>query len=72
VFGCRAFIGEYDDKPNDGGDCSHIDTTGMDAVGMEPGRVYAGHTLTMLHESLPLARDAKRTVVRLNVPGWAP
>lgn len=72
VVGCRAFVGKYDGEFGDGGDCSHIDTDHMDAVTFEPGRAYAGHAMRMLHESMPVTRDCLRTVVRLNVPGWAP
>lgn len=72
VFGCVAFDGAYDAAPSKGGDCAHVDTAGMLRVGMAPGYAWAGHTLTMLHESIPVRRDCLRTVVRLNVPGWAP
>lgn len=70
VVGCRAFVGEYGGRFGDGGDCSHIDTSRMDAVTFEPGRAYAGHAMRMLHESIPVVADCRRTVVRLNVVGW--
>lgn len=70
VLGCAAYIGSFEGQPGPGGDCSHIDTAGLIRVDMEPGRVWAGDTLTMLHESIPVARDCLRTVVRLNVRGW--
>lgn len=72
VLGCRAYAGTYEGWPAEGGDCSHIDVSGLAAVDLTPGRVWAGHTLTMLHESLPVPQDCLRTVVRLNVPGWQP
>ena len=71
VLGCAAYVGEFDGKPASGGDCSHIDAGGLLRVDMEPGRAWAGHTLTMLHEALPVRRGCLRTVVRLNVKGWA-
>lgn len=71
VLGCAAYVGEFDGKPGSGGDCAHIDASGLLRVDMEPGRAWAGHTLTMLHEALPVSRDCLRTVVRLNVRGWS-
>jgi len=70
VLGCAAYVGRFDGLPVDGGDCAHIDTSGLLRVDMEPGRAWAGHTLTMLHEALPVQRDCLRTVVRLNVRAW--
>jgi hypothetical protein len=72
VLGCVGYEGRYESKPGDGGDCEHISREGLMRVPFEPGSVFAGHTLTMLHESIPVPRDCLRTVVRLNVPGWAP
>ena len=71
VLGCVAYAGSYDDQPAEGGDCSHIDVSKMDRVEFEPGRVWAGSALGMLHESIAARRAGPRTVVRLNVPGWA-
>jgi hypothetical protein len=71
VQACRAYEGEYDGIPSHGGDCSHIDTRGMRETFMRSGVAYAGN-VCMLHESLPIAQDCLRTVVRLNVPGWSP
>lgn len=71
-LGCRALVGAYDGTWREGGDCSHVDVAGLLPVDMEPGRLWAGNALTMLHESLPAQRDCLRTVVRLNVPGWVP
>ena len=72
VLGCAAYVGEFDGEALEGGDCAHIDVSGLLRVDMEPGRVWAGHTLTMLHEALPVRHDCLRTVVRLNVQGWQP
>jgi len=71
VIGCQAYDGIWQGDPGEGGDCSHIDLSGLSPVLMLPGQVYAG-TVDMLHESLPLETDCLRTVVRLNVPGWSP
>lgn len=68
---CIGFHGEWDGLPNDGGDCAHIDTSGMKKVEMLPGVVYAGN-ISMLHESIPVRQDVSRTLVRITVPGWSP
>jgi hypothetical protein len=70
VLGCAGYVGRFEGSPGEGGDCAHIDASGLLRVDMEPGRAWAGHTLTMLHEALPVRRDCLRTVVRLNVRGW--
>lgn len=72
VLGCVAYAGLFDGQPGDGGDCAHIDVSALLRVDMEPGRVWAGHTLHMLHEAIPVRCDCLRTVVRLNVRGWYP
>lgn len=71
VAAARALVGEFDGMPGEGGDCRHIDTGSLIAVPMRAGIAYAGN-VTLLHESLPVAADCLRTVVRLNVPGWTP
>lgn len=71
LFGCVAHAGAYDGLPAEGGDCAHIDIAKMDRVELEPGRVWAGDAVEMLHESIAARRAGLRTVVRLNVPGWA-
>lgn len=67
VLGCAAYVGDYEGEPGAGGDCAHIDASGLLRVDLEPGRAWSGHTLHMLHESLPMRRNCLRTVVRLNV-----
>lgn len=69
VLGCRGFIGDYEGEIGYGGDCSHLDLSGLQAVNLTPGYAWGGHAMHMLHESLHLARNCQRTVVRLNVPG---
>ena len=71
VRGCRALVGSYDGQVGDGGDCSRFDLAGLHEIIMAPNTIYAGN-VTMLHESLPIAFDAMRTLVRINVPGWHP
>lgn len=67
VFGCRGYAGAVDVSIGGGGDCSHIDLSGLDEIDFEPGFAYRGDALSMLHESIALLRDSFRTVVRLNV-----
>lgn len=71
VTASRAFTGAFTGTPGDGGDFSHLDLSGLASQNLEAGKVYAGN-VTMLHESLPVAQDTVRTLVRLSVPGWEP
>lgn len=70
VSGCAAYVGEYDEEPGEGGDCDHVPLWGFEQVRLEPNRVYASSALS-LHESVAVARDCERTLVRINVPGWS-
>lgn len=72
VQGCAAYSGEIDGHPKDGGDCSHLDVSSLTRVELDPYVTYAGDSLTMLHESIPLPKTERRTLVRLNVQGWIP
>ncbi|MCZ8255002.1 MAG: hypothetical protein O9327_04980 [Polaromonas sp.] len=73
TLGCAAYVGEYTGLPDLGGDCSHIETRGLQRVELSPGRAWAGPALSMLHESIPVLQDCRRTVVRLNVQeAWIP
>ena len=67
----RGYQGIWEGSCGEGGDCSHINTSNLKEVVMHSGNIYAGN-VTMLHESLPVAEDCIRTLVRLNVPGWSP
>lgn len=71
VQACRAYSGEYLGIPGDGGDFSHLDTTGLTRIDLKKGFAYAGN-VCMLHETMPVMQDCTRTLVRLNVPGWSP
>lgn len=67
----RALTGEWEGKPGQGGDCSHIDTDGMGHWYLKPGACWAGN-VAMLHASLPVSQSVARTLVRITVPGWSP
>lgn len=67
AIGCAAYVGEFEENPADGGDCSHIRRSMLVKVEMEPNYSFSGNALTMLHESLKVQKDCLRTVVRLNV-----
>lgn len=71
VSASNAYIGEWDGVIKDGGDCSHLDLSGLQRVALEANKVYAGN-VTMLHESTPVMEDVLRSLVRLSVPGWSP
>lgn len=68
VAACKGLVGEYSGVIGEGGDCSHLDLSGLTELLMQPNKVYVGN-VTFLHESLPVLADCERTVVRLNVPG---
>jgi hypothetical protein len=72
VSACAAYVGQYDEQLiGEGGDASRIPLDNMDRVVLDSHVVYAGN-VGMLHESLPTQREMRRTLVRLNVPGWTP
>lgn len=71
IAACRAFAGDYTGIIGDGGDCTAIDTSRMSSTILKPFVAYAGN-VSMIHESLPVNFDCERTLVRLNVTGWAP
>lgn len=71
VTASRAFIGKYRGKPGEGGDCSHVETRHLGEIQLSKGICWAGN-VGMLHESLPVESDCRRTLVRITVPGWSP
>lgn len=71
VTASRAFIGKYRGKPGEGGDCSHVETRHLGEIQLSKGICWAGN-VAMLHESLPVESDCRRTLVRITVPGWSP
>lgn len=68
VCGARAYVGSWSGHIGDGGDCTAVDVSGLAVLPLRAGMVYAGN-VTMLHESIPLYFDTKRTLVRINAPG---
>lgn len=67
----RALIGEYErDFAADwnGGDCSAIHTSDLDAVQLASHTAYHLDVFT-LHESLPVRERVRRTLIRINAPG---
>lgn len=70
VEGCRGFVGEFDGPIRDGGDASEVDISGLAEVQLEAHQTYIGN-VSFLHESLPFPEACKRTLVRINAPGWA-
>ncbi len=68
VSASRAFVGEFGGPIGEGGDCSHLDLSALTPVALDASRAYIGN-VTMIHESLPVARPTLRTLVRLNLPG---
>jgi len=72
VHGCVGYQGQYEEQCGKGGDCSHIDLSSMETIPFLAGKVYAGDSMFMLHEAVPIEHECYRTVVRLNVDGWTP
>ena len=70
VTGARAHLGEWEGVVGRGGDCSAVDLRHLQAVDLNGGFVYAGN-VACLHESLALSVLTCRSLVRINVPGWA-
>jgi hypothetical protein len=71
VSAAMGYTGEFEGVIGDGGDCSHIDISGLSAFRMMSNQVYAGN-VCCLHESIPVEQDCLRSLVRLNVKGWTP
>lgn len=68
VLGAVAYKGAWTGMPQDGGDCSHIDTSNMERVELEPNVCWALN-VTGLHASIPMTKATKRTLIRINCPG---
>lgn len=69
VTAARAYDGVFTGTIGEGGDCSAVNIEGMEEVPLTQGFCFAGN-VSMLHESLPVGADCRRSLVRLNVPGW--
>ena len=70
VMGCRGFLGQFDGPIHDGGDASDVDLSGLAEITLEANQTYIGN-VSFLHESLPFPEACKRTLVRINAPGYA-
>ena len=71
ISAAEGYLGTYEGPIGEMGDCAHIDISDMEVLRMESGRVYAGN-VNCLHQSLPVEIVCRRSLVRLNVPGWTP
>jgi hypothetical protein len=73
VAACRAYLGAWEGNSGAGGDCAHVDVSGMPAQLLDAGRAWAGDTSSLLHETLVCEQAVERVVLRLNVPDpvWA-
>jgi len=71
VEASRAFLGHWEGEVAEGGDCRAVSLGGLAACNLLANHAYAGN-VSMLHESLPVSCVTRRTLVRLNVPGWSP
>jgi hypothetical protein len=67
--GCRAWIGEFDRAPLQGGNCEHIKNQLADAYSfiLKPNVAYWGNS-TGVHESLPLRESFNRSLLRITLP----
>jgi hypothetical protein len=66
-----AWPGDHAGDVGPDGDCDHLRAALPPSVPMRAGRVYRC-SATMLHEGVPLQRDALRQFVRLSLPTTAP
>lgn len=72
IEGCAVYEGDYDWRPGEGGDFSHIELNNLNKRILDSHTAWAGNAMTTLHESLPLKQNSLRTLVRLNVTNWLP
>lgn len=70
VTASAAYCGNWSGDIGEDGDCSTVGLSGLTRTELQKGKIYAGN-VTMLHESIPVLADCKRTLVRLNVPNYA-
>lgn len=63
---CKVWNGYWQGVPAQGGDCSHIDVSGMEEAMLEPNMVYIGNHA--IHESVPVQDDVCRSLIRLTLP----
>lgn len=63
---CKAWRGDVDGIPKQGGDCSHL-ILPDDSFILNPNEVYLMNS-TCVHESLPLDKSVNRTLMRITLP----
>lgn len=68
--GCAVHLGDFTGAGIGAG--GEVTPHGLEQVVLRAGVAYAGDSMQMVHESLPLLTGGKRTVVRLSVDGWTP
>lgn len=62
---CNGWLGEYNDKPNKGSDCSHFDLG--EHFELMPDTVYYGNN-HFIHEFLPMSGDVHRVMACITMP----
>lgn len=62
---CEGWLGEYDDTPEKGGDCTHFKLN--DSFKLESNTVYYGNN-HFIHESVPVTSNTHRVFVRITLP----
>lgn len=62
---CKAWIGEFNAIPKQGGDCSHIDLD--EGTTLNANEVYLMNS-TCIHESIALPHSVNRTLLRITLP----
>ena len=63
---CKAWNGTWEGTPAQGGDCTHIDVSGLEEFMLEPNKIYLGNHA--IHESLPVQETVQRSLIRLTLP----
>lgn len=64
---CKAYVGEFEGEPKEGGDCSHMDTG--EGFMLEDNTVYLGNS-RMIHESVSNDKEVgfHRVFARITMP----
>ena len=72
VAGCRAWNGQFHGEPGEGGDCEHMrdQLDAAESLVMQPETVYLCNVWAV-HESIPVERDMRRSLVRISLPETA-
>ena len=66
VQACEAWVGDFDNEPGIGGDCEHFRDQLTNGILLEANKTYLANS-TCIHESLPLAMDVTRTLMRISL-----